>query len=105
MSSILSPYEVDGTLSRYGSKMIRWKVGYVVNGLIFVCKIVALHALDSDVLEGLSVRLKRIGHYALRLVLNRVLNINLLVLEFSFSFRHSLPKLSDAALHVLNHLM
>ena len=58
MSSIISPYEVDGTLSCHGSKMKLWKVGDVVNGLIFVCEVVALHALYSDVLESLRVRLK-----------------------------------------------
>ena len=105
MSSILSPYEVDGTLSCHGSKMKLWKVGDVVNGLTFICEVVALYALDSDVLEGLRVRLKRIGYYALRLVLNRIFDINLLVLVFRLNPRHTLSKLSNAALHVLDHLM
>ena len=65
--------------------MILWKVGDVAYGLRFVCKVVALHALDSDVLKLLSVRLKRISYYALRLILNRVVNINLLVLDFGFN--------------------
>ena len=85
--------------------MIPRKVGYMAYGDRFECKVVALHALGSDVLERLSIRLKRIGYYALRLVLNGVFNINFLVFDFSFSFRHANSKFSNAALHVLNHLV
>ena len=49
-----------------------------------LCVVVAFHAVHSDVFERLSVRLKRISYYALRLVLNRVFNINLLIFDFQF---------------------
>ena len=67
--------------------MVLWKVGDVVYSLIFLRVVVTFHAFYSDIFECLSVRLKRISYYALRLVLNRVFNINLLVLDFSFDFR------------------
>ena len=60
--------------------MILRKIGDVVNVLIFVCEVFALHAIDSNVLEGLSARLKRIGYYTLRLVFYRITHINLLVI-------------------------
>ena len=86
MSIIPSPYEVDGALSCYGSKMELWKVGDVVYGLRLLRVVVTFHAFHSDVFERLSVRLKRISHYALRLVFDIVFNINLLVLDFIFGF-------------------
>ena len=101
----ISPYEVDDALSRHGGEMMIRKVGDVVYGDGFVCKVVALYTLDSDVLEGLSARLERICYYALGFVLNRVTNINLLALDFGISPLHALPKLSDAALHIFNYLM
>ena len=83
----LSPYQVDDTLSRYGGKVVLWKVGDMIYGLRFLSVVVTFHALHSDVFERLSVSLKRIGYYALRLVFNGVFNINLLVLNFRFGFR------------------
>ena len=83
---IPSSYEVNSAVLCHGSKMPIWKVGDVLNGLIFLCVVVALHAFHIDVFERLSVGLKRIGYYALRLVFNRVFSINLLVLEFSYDF-------------------
>ena len=105
MNNIISSYEVDGTLSRHGGIVIVWKVSDVTYGSGFVCKVVTLHILDSDVFECLSVRFKRIGYYAFGFTLNRIFDINLLVLVFRLNPRHALPKISDAALHVFNHLM
>ena len=86
---IPSSYEVDGALSCYGGKVAPWKVMDVVYGLRFLCVVVALYTFHSDIFERLSARLERISYYVLRLVLNRVFNINLLVLDFSFDFRHT----------------
>ena len=54
----------------------------MIYGLRSVCKVVGLHAFHINVLKGLGVRLKRISYYTLRLVLNRIIHINLLVLDF-----------------------
>ena len=86
MITIPSPYEVDGALSCYGSEVFLWKVGDVVYGLRCLRVVVTFHAFYSDVFECLSVRLKRIGYYVLRLVFDGVFNMNLLVLDFSFGF-------------------
>ena len=86
---IQSSYEVDGAVPCHGSKVPPWKVGDVVYGLGFLCVVVAFHAFHSDVFERLSARLKIISYYALRLVLNRVVNINMLVLDFRFDSWHA----------------
>ena len=70
--------------------MTIWKVGDVIYGLICLSVVITFYVVHSDVFECLGVRLKRISYYALRLVLNRVSNINLLVLDFSFGFRHAM---------------
>ena len=100
---IRSTYEVDGALSCYWSKVVIWKVGDVVYGLIFLCVVVAFHAFHSDVFELVSARLKRISYYAFRLVFNRVFNINLLVLDFSFDFIHTRFDLFTSILAIMFH--
>ena len=82
----LSPYEVDDALSCHGSKMVIWKPVDVVYSLIFLREVITFHASRSDVFECLSVRLKRIGYYALRFIFDGVFNMNLLVLDFSLGF-------------------
>ena len=104
MIIIISPYEVDGTLSCRGSKMSTWKVGDVVYELIFLHVVTTFHTFHSDVFERPSVRLKQISYYALRLIFNRVLNINLLVLNLSFDFGHAKFGFFARSLVIVSHL-
>ena len=104
IATIISPYEVDGALSCYGSKVVLWKVGDVVYGLIFVRVVVTFHAFHSDVFERLSTRLKMISYYAFRLVLNSIFDINVLVLDFSLGFRHAKFDFFAGILVIVSHL-
>ena len=101
---ILSPYEVDGALSCHGGKVVISKVGDVLYGLGFVRVLVTLHTFHSDVFERLGARLKRISYYALRLILNRVFNINLLVLNFSFGIGDTRFNFFTRILVIIFHL-
>ena len=104
IATIISPYEVDGTFSCHGSKMTTWKAMDVVYGLRLLCVVVTFHALHSDVFERLSVGFKWISNYAIRLVFNRVFNINLLVLDFSSGFRHTRFDFFARILEILLHM-
>ena len=101
---VLSTYKIDGAFSCYRSKMIRWKEEDVVYCLRLLGVVVTFHASHSDVFERLSARLKRISYYALRLVLNRVFNINLLVPHFSYSFGYARFDFFGGILMIVFHL-
>ena len=105
MSSITSTYEVDDALSRHGSKMIIWKAGDVIYSDLILWVVITLHALHGNVLKEFSAWLEWLGHYALRLVHNRVFYINNLVLVFMLNSRHAIPKLSNTAMRILMSIL